>query len=170
MLPSNLFLLYCKALPVHCQEIVTFNQKYSPRPGLTFTNGTCTIKVSPKKGLFYNFILQTLGRGQTAAPLSTHQRGPHFCCKRPCVPAPPTTAEQQGRTPAGPAGPLSPATRGAPQKGAQSGWNRGAFKRFIPHFLVWDEAFFLLSLRLLQSGKEVFLYDQSGSERQREGI
>lgn len=170
MLPSNLFLLYCKALPVHCQEIVTFNQKYSPRSGLTFTNGTCTIKVSRKKGLFYNFILQTLGRGQTAAPLSTHQRGLHFCCKRPCVPAPPTTAEQQGRTPAGPAGPLSPATRGAPPKGAQSGWNRGAFDRFIPHFLVWDEAFFLLSLRLLQSGKEVFLYDQSGSERQREGI
>lgn len=98
------------------------------------------------------------------------QRGPHFCCERPCATAPPTTAEQQGRTPAGPAGPLSPATRGAPPKGAQSGWNRGAFDRFIPHFLVWDEAFFLLSLRLLQSGKEVFLYDQSGSERQREGI
>ena len=153
MLPSNLFLLYCKALPVHCQEIVTFNQKYSPRPGLTFTNGTCTIKVSRKKGLFYNFILQTLGRGQTAAPLSTHQRGPHFCCKRPCVPAPPTTAEQQGRTPAGP---LSPATRGAPPKGAQSGWNRGAFDRFIPHFLVWDEAFFSFITPLIAKRKGGF--------------
>lgn len=156
MLPSNLFLLYCKAPPVHCQEIVTFNQKYSPRPGLTFTDGTCTIKVSRKKGLFYNFILQTLGRGQTAAPLSTHQRGPHFCCKRPCVPAPPTTAEQQGRTPAGPAGPLSPATRGAPPKGAQSGWNRGAFNRFIPHFLVWDEAFFLFITPLAAKRKGGF--------------
>lgn len=141
MLPSNLFLLYCKALPVHCQEIVTFNQKYSPRPGLTFTNGTCTIKVSRKKGLFYNFILQTLGRGQTAAPLSTHQRGPHFCCKRPCVPAPPTTAEQQGRTPAGPAGPLSPATRGALPKGAQSGWNRGAFYTLHPAYSCGMERF-----------------------------
>lgn len=78
MLPSNLFLLYCKALPVHCQEIVTFNQKYSPRPGLTFTNGTCTIKVSRKKGLFYNFILQTLGRGQTAAPHHTPREGRIF--------------------------------------------------------------------------------------------
>ena len=167
MLPSNLFLLYCKALPVHCQEIVTFNQKYSPRPGLTFTNGTCTIKVSRKKGLFYNFILQTLGRGQTAAPHHTPREGRIFAasglvCRRR-LPPPSSRGEPLPGLP-------GRYHRGAPPKGAQSGWNRGAFDRFIPHFLVWDEAFFLLSLRLLQSGKEVFLYDQSGSERQREGI
>ena len=169
MLPSNLFLLYCKALPVHCQEIVTFNQKSSPRPGLTFTNGTCTIKVSRKKGLFYNFILQTLGRGQTAAPHHTPREGRIFAasglvCRRRLPP---------------------PSSRGEPLPGLPGRYHRrrevrpaGRAIRVEPwsflyassRIFVWDGAFFLLSLRLLQSGKEVFLYDQSGSERQREGI
>lgn len=87
------------------------------------------------------------------------QRGPHFCCERPCATAPPTTAEQQGRTPAGPAGPLSPASRGVPHRARNPGGTVELLIRFIPHIRVgWSVFLFPLWGNNLQGG---FSYDQS---------
>lgn len=125
---------YFKANKTHLSRFCYFQPKKAANTRVDFA----VLGVYDKRYKLHPANAQTRTNSR-AAPHT--QRGPHFCCERPCATAPPTTAEQQGRTPAGPAGPLSPASRGAPRRARNPG---GTVELLYAssRIFVWDGAFF----------------------------